>query len=112
AQGRAFGLWAGASGATTILGPFFGGALVDTLSWRVAFLINVPLCVLAVWATLAYVRESRDENATVAVPYLMVTRRDPLIPPALFRSRNFTVTNISTFLIYGALYVIGWFLTL
>jgi len=158
AQGRAFGLWAGASGATTILGPFLGGALVDTLSWRVAFLINVPLCVLAVWATLAYVRESRDENATgrfdwlgaivvalavgglsfgtiysqqrewqdplgmavlvigviatAAVPYLMVTRRDPLIPPALFRSRNFTVTNISTFLIYGALYVIGWFLTL
>jgi predicted MFS family arabinose efflux permease len=128
------------------------------VSWRVAFLINVPLCVLAVWATLTFVRESRDESATgrfdwlgaivvavavgglsfgtiysqqrewrdpvgiavvligviatVAVPFLMVTRRDPLIPPALFRSRNFTVTNISTFLIYGALYVIGWFLTL
>jgi hypothetical protein len=46
------------------------------------------------------------------VPFLMITRPDPLIPPALFRSRNFTVTNISTFLIYGALYVIGWFLTL
>lgn len=158
AQGRAFGLWAGASAATTILGPFLGGALVDTVSWRVAFLINVPLCVLAVWATLTFVRESRDESATgrfdwlgafvvaiavgglsfgtiysqqrewrdalgiavlligvvatVAVPFLMVTRRDPLIPPALFRSRNFTVTNISTFLIYGALYVLGWFLTL
>jgi EmrB/QacA subfamily drug resistance transporter len=158
AQGRAFGLWAGASAVTTILGPFLGGALVDTVSWRVAFLVNVPLCMLAVWATLAFVRESRDESATgrfdwlgafvvavavgglsfgtiysqqrewrdplgiavlvigavatVAVPFLMVTRRDPLIPPALFRSRNFTVTNISTFLIYGALYVIGWFLTL
>jgi EmrB/QacA subfamily drug resistance transporter len=158
AQGRAFGLWAGASAATTILGPFLGGALVDTVSWRVAFLINVPLCVLAVWATLAFVRESRDESATgkfdwlgafvvalavgglsfgtiysqqrewrdplgiavlvigviatLVLPFLMVTRRDPLIPPALFRSRNFTVTNISTFLIYGALYVIGWFLTL
>ena len=158
AQGRAFGLWAGASAATTILGPFLGGALVDTVSWRVAFLINVPLCVLAVWATLAFVRESRDESATgrfdwlgafvvavavgglsfgtiysqqrewrdplgiavlvigaiatVAVPFLMITRPDPLIPPALFRSRNFTVTNISTFLIYGALYVNGWFLTL
>jgi MFS family permease len=60
AQGRAFGLWAGASAATTILGPFLGGALVDTVSWRVAFLINVPLCVLAVWATLAFVRESRE----------------------------------------------------
>ena len=34
------------------------------------------------------------------------------IPPELFRSRNFTVTNISTFLIYGALYVVGIFLTL
>ncbi|MDP9282211.1 MAG: MFS transporter [Chloroflexota bacterium] len=158
AQGRAFGLWAAASAATTILGPFVGGVLVDTLSWRVAFLINVPLCLVALWATLTYVRESRDENATgafdwlgaavvavavgglsfgtiysqqrewqdplgiavlvagavatIALPVLMITRPDPLIPPALFRSRNFTVTNISTFLIYGALYVIGYFLTL
>jgi EmrB/QacA subfamily drug resistance transporter len=158
AQGRAFGLWAGASAATTILGPFIGGALVDTLSWRVAFLINVPLCVIALWATITFVRESRDASstgsfdwlgaavvavavgglsfgtiysqqrewrdplgiallalgviATLALPFLMVMRRDPLIPPALFRSRNFTVTNLSTFLIYGALYVIGYFLTL
>ncbi len=50
--------------------------------------------------------------ATVALPFLMTMRRDPLIPPSLFRSRNFSVTNISTFLIYGALYVIGYFLTL
>ncbi|MEP6693308.1 MAG: MFS transporter [Chloroflexota bacterium] len=158
AQGRAFGLWAGASAATTILGPFIGGILVDTLSWRVAFLMNVPLCIVALWATLTFVRESRDENATgsfdwlgaavvalavgglsfgtiysqqrewrdplgiavlvigaaatAALPFLMTMRRDPLIPPALFRSRNFTVTNISTFLIYGALYVIGYFFTL
>jgi hypothetical protein len=42
----------------------------------------------------------------------MTRRSDPLIPPELFRSRNFTVTNISTFLIYGALYVAGYFLTL
>jgi MFS family permease len=36
----------------------------------------------------------------------MLYRRDPLIPPELFRSRNFSVTNVSTFLIYGALYVL------
>ena len=35
----------------------------------------------------------------------MVVRDDPLIPPSLFRRRAFTVINISTFLIYGALYV-------
>jgi predicted MFS family arabinose efflux permease len=50
--------------------------------------------------------------ATIALPILMVRRPQPLIPPMLFRSRNFTVTNISTFLIYGALYVVGYFLTL
>jgi MFS family permease len=36
---------------------------------------------------------------------MMVKRKHPLVPPSLFRSRNFTVTNISTFVIYGALYV-------
>src|SRR3981081_1266866 len=52
-RGWAFGVWAGASGATTVLGPFIGGLLVDTISWRAAFLINVPLLVVAPWA--AYV---------------------------------------------------------
>src|ERR1700730_10774759 len=63
-QGRAFGIWAGASGATTILGPVVGGLLVDTISWRAAFLINVPLVVVAVWATRRHVTESRDEQAS------------------------------------------------
>jgi EmrB/QacA subfamily drug resistance transporter len=158
AQGRAFGLWAAASAGTTILGPVVGGILVDSISWRAAFLINVPLLVLALWATATGVRESRDEKAagrfdwlgafvvaiavgglsfgtiygqqrdwkdplgfvmlgagavaTIALPFLMTSRRDPLIDPGLFRSRNFTVTNISTFLIYGALYVLGYFVTL
>jgi len=35
-----------------------------------------------------------------------------LIPLSLFRSRNFTVTNVSTLLIYGALYVTFYYLTL
>src|SRR5467141_4734955 len=63
-QGRAFGTWAGASGATTILGPVIGGLLVDTISWRAAFLFNVPLIIVAVWANWNHVAESRDEQAT------------------------------------------------
>src|SRR3984893_7027114 len=63
-QGRAFGVWAGASGATTILGPVIGGFLVDTVSWRAAFFINVPLVIVAAWATWTHVPESRDEKAT------------------------------------------------
>src|SRR5438132_3047421 len=63
-RGRAFGLWAGASAATTILGPFIGGLLVDSISWRAAFFINVPLVAIALYATARHVEESRDEEAT------------------------------------------------
>src|SRR5690349_22659509 len=63
-QGRAFGSWAGASGATTILGPLVGGLFVDTISWRAVFFINVPLVAVAAWATWRHVPESRNEEAT------------------------------------------------
>lgn len=49
-RGRAVGLWAGMSGVTTALGPFLGGWLVDAVSWRWVFWINIPLVVAAVWA--------------------------------------------------------------
>ena len=149
-QGRAFGLWAGASAATTILGPFVGGVLVNSISWRAAFFINLPFLLVALYA-MRHVPESRDEEssgrfdwvgsavmaiavgglafgtirgqqtnwqgteafvslalgavATIVFPIMMVKSEHPLVPPSLFRSRNFTVTNISTFVIYGALYV-------
>src|SRR5439155_26727543 len=64
ARARAFGLWAAAPSATTTLGPILGGFLVATLSWRVPFLINVPLVVLGLYATLAHVGETRDESAS------------------------------------------------
>src|SRR5437899_2661079 len=63
-QGRAFGLWAGASAGTTILGPFVGGLLVDSISWRAAFFINVPFVLLAIYATVRHVAESRDDQAS------------------------------------------------
>ena len=64
ARGRAFGLWAAATSALTLLGPILGGLLVDNVSWRVAFLINVPLVAIAVWAAVRHVEESRDPDAT------------------------------------------------
>jgi EmrB/QacA subfamily drug resistance transporter len=157
-QGRAFGVWAGASAATTILGPVIGGALVAYVSWRAAFWINVPLVAWALWATVTKMPESRDDEATgrfdwlgavvvavavggltfgvirgesqqwddpvafaslglgivalIAFPVWMARSRHPLVPLDLFRSRNFNVTNISTFLIYGAIYVMVQFAAL
>jgi len=63
ARARAFGLWASATSALTLLGPIVGGVLVDSLSWRVAFLINIPLVAIAVWACRTHVQESRDPDA-------------------------------------------------
>ena len=63
ARARAFGLWAAATSALTLLGPILGGLLVDNLTWRLAFLINVPLVAVALWAAIRHVEESRDADA-------------------------------------------------
>lgn len=150
-QGRAFGIWAGASGAAAILGPFVGGVLVEDVSWRAIFLLNVPFILIAIWAAQRHIAESRDEEATgsfdwlgsllvalavgglsfgtiygqqrqwqdplafaalgvgalatVALPFYFGRVSNPLVPLQMFRSRNFAVTNLSTLLIYGSLYV-------
>jgi EmrB/QacA subfamily drug resistance transporter len=63
-RGRAFGIWAASTSALTVLGPIVGGLIVDTIGWRFAFLINVPLLAFALWVTVQHVAESRDEEAS------------------------------------------------
>jgi EmrB/QacA subfamily drug resistance transporter len=70
ARGRAFGIWAASTSALTVLGPIVGGIVVDTISWRVAFLINVPLLAVALWAALAHVEESRNLDAEARFDWL------------------------------------------
>ncbi|MBO9559255.1 MAG: MFS transporter [Caulobacter sp.] len=61
-RGGAIGAWAGFGAVTTAIGPVLGGWLVDHVSWRAIFLINIPLAVATVWLALAAVRESRDPD--------------------------------------------------
>ncbi|MET7669023.1 MFS transporter [Micromonospora luteifusca] len=63
-RGRAIGAWAGLSGVSTALGPFIGGWLIDALSWRWIFFLNLPIAVLVVLAAMRWVPESRDESAS------------------------------------------------
>jgi len=62
-RGRAIGAWSGLAGVSTALGPFVGGWLIDAVSWRLVFLINIPLIAAALWVTYRHVPESRDETA-------------------------------------------------
>jgi EmrB/QacA subfamily drug resistance transporter len=157
-RGRAFGIWTSATSALALAGPVAGGLLVDSIGWRFAFLINVPVLAVALAITLRHVAESRDLDARrgfdwlgsfvaavavgglsfgvirggerewrdptawvvlgigvvalIAFPILMATRRDPLVPLGLFRSRAFSAINIATFFIYGGLYVMLSYLSI
>jgi EmrB/QacA subfamily drug resistance transporter len=59
-RGQAIGTWAGLSALTTAGGPVLGGWLVDTLSWRAIFFINVPIALLTLGLAFWRVPESRD----------------------------------------------------
>ncbi|HEU0104279.1 MAG TPA: MFS transporter [Mycobacteriales bacterium] len=61
-RGRAVGAWSGLSGIAGALGPFVGGTLVD-ISWRLVFLINLPLAGVVVVVALRHLPESRDEHS-------------------------------------------------
>ena len=156
-RGRAIGIWAGAATGTSLLGPALGGVLVDTISWRTVFLINVPIVAVALYSAWRHLPESatrppagfdwvgaivvgvavgglafgtvygqqrewRDPVAyallaagtiaTVALPFVMARRPNPLIPLRLFRSRAFSTINLSTLLIWGAIFATGYNLAL
>ena len=62
-RGQAIGAWAAIGAVTTAGGPLLGGWLVDSLSWRAIFFVNVPLAAAAAWLALRHVPESRDPRA-------------------------------------------------
>jgi EmrB/QacA subfamily drug resistance transporter len=62
-RARAIGAWSGLGGIAGALGPFLGGWLVQVGSWRLVFLINVPLAAVVVAVALRHVPESRNPDA-------------------------------------------------
>lgn len=64
ARERAFalGLWAATAAVGGAVGPIVGGALLAAFSWHAAFLVNVPLMVVAFVAGRALLPESRSER--------------------------------------------------
>ena len=148
-RGRAIGAWSALGGVAAAIGPLLGGYLVDAVSWRAIFLINLPLGAFVVWGARRHVPESRDPTQTgrpdiagsvlaslglgsltfaliqaseqglgsaqvvaalvVGVVslglFLRVERRipQPMLPPSIFSSGQFTAANVLTFVVYAAL---------
>src|ERR1044071_3493288 len=50
-RGRAVGTWTAWTGIATVIGPAGGGALVEAISWRAIFWVNVPLVIFTVLLT-------------------------------------------------------------
>ncbi len=147
--GRAIGAWTAWTSAATVAGPVVGGAVVEAVSWRGIFLLNIPVAVVTIVAALASRDKCRTETrhrhldvygavlgaiaigalvwALVEGPesgfgsasvvggfvlagvaftaFLWVESRlaEPMMPLSLFRIRELSVANLSTFFVYAAL---------
>jgi EmrB/QacA subfamily drug resistance transporter len=158
ARGNAIGQWTSWTGISFIIGPTIGGWLVDVSTWRVIFLINIPIAAvtLLILMRLGGMHQKRREDLKVDVwgailgtaglgllvagfieqpqlgwgdpliigaflggvallgafvAYELHTPM-PMLPLRLFRLRNFSVTNVETLSVYGALSALSTFLTL
>jgi len=157
-RGRAIGTWSGFSAITSAIGPVVGGWLIEHVSWRAIFFLNVPLALIVILSSLRYMSESRDDTrgtgvdwagAALAVlglgaivfgllewprlgasplvvraaiaggivalaAFVMVEHHSagPMLPLGLFRSRTFTLANVLTLFLYGALGTVLWLVPL
>jgi len=68
-RGRAIGTWSGFSAMTTAIGPVSGGWLVEHVSWRAVFFLNVPLAVIVLVLSLRFMNESRDPSRTTQIDW-------------------------------------------
>jgi EmrB/QacA subfamily drug resistance transporter len=68
AKGRAIGIWAASGAAAGAIGPVLGGWLIDLGSWRLVFLINVPIALVAIaLARIGIARDVRDNDGALDV---------------------------------------------
>src|SRR5262249_33859377 len=61
-RGQAIGTWSGSTAITSALGPVIGGWLIEHVSWRAAFFLNLPLAIVVLLMAFLFIPESRDEE--------------------------------------------------
>ena len=61
-RGKAIGTWSGSTAITTAMGPVIGGWLIEHVSWRAVFFLNLPLALVVLLLVVWRVPESRNEE--------------------------------------------------
>jgi EmrB/QacA subfamily drug resistance transporter len=147
-RGVAIGTWSGLGAVSAAVGPFLGGWLIQSVSWRAVFFINLPLVAFSVFLTMRHVPESLDPDADHAIDFtgsatlalglagvvyaliegpakgwgvtelvsgvvgvgalvafvlVELYSSHPMVALGVFRSRQFSGANLTTFAVYGGL---------
>jgi EmrB/QacA subfamily drug resistance transporter len=63
-RSKAIGAWTGFAGVGTAIGPFLGGWLIAAVSWRLIFIINLPIAVLVLAVARRHVPESHAPDTS------------------------------------------------
>jgi EmrB/QacA subfamily drug resistance transporter len=61
-RGMAVGIWAGVSALALAIGPLVGGLLTEHVGWEWIFFVNIPVGVLGIAASYAFIDESKDTS--------------------------------------------------
>jgi EmrB/QacA subfamily drug resistance transporter len=69
-RGRAIGVWSGFSSITSAIGPVLGGWLIEHVSWRAVFFLNVPIAAAVFALSSRYMAESRDQSRTARTDWI------------------------------------------
>jgi EmrB/QacA subfamily drug resistance transporter len=105
-RGKAIGTWSAFTAIAMAIGPLVGGALIEHVSWRAIFFLNVPLAALVLFLVYRHVPESSEGGAArgLDVPgAVLVTMGLGAIVYGLIESptRGFTSPVIAGALIAG-----------
>jgi EmrB/QacA subfamily drug resistance transporter len=66
---QALGLWSASFAVSAVLGPLIGGPLIDNLSWRWLFYINLPVGIIGIFMTLWYLPHDKPVDKKSGFDY-------------------------------------------
>jgi len=97
-RGQAIGTWSAFTAITATVGPVMGGWLIEHISWRAAFFVNVPVAIAVLALTFRFVPESRDDKSAKELDWLgaaLATASLGALVYALIESSSRGFTNLT-----------------